>query len=458
MDSINLNKELKQSLTANELANILEAGCSKDQGAVPKYRKGSPAKTGTQKPGLVRQDPTDLKKFRPPLGRTGAATSPAPKSGNKKDKNRNFAKAEKGSPFYVPTSADFEDDKPGGRKDKNLRQLSGAQMKWYRRALLEGETPEAALAKAKHRGSSQAAPKVKDAGKRELSEDSKSTEARPYKFSRTMEGSTELRKPVHKPQQKPQHETAEGSFGMAILDANYPSKLMEEEEMKEVESFLIKKVVEGWTSKIRIHNLKLGPGYITLRVEDSQTAAWLRQAIWAGNTALKKNLKVVEGTEVPQARLITMFLPRAEDMSREDILKAIKSSNELDTERWQVISDAPAKDKEGKDVGKTLKALIDEHQQKKLADAKHVIHFLFSSVNVYGARSAQTTTSTGPKPEEGLSQSPTADPVLDTAEAGSEIEMLEDTAAGGEDITVEEETLLLSEEGDMVGEPEGKSP
>lgn len=38
---------------------------------------------------------------------------------------------------------------------------------------------------------------------------------------------------------------AEGRFGMAILEASYPSRLMDEAEMKEVDSFLIKKVVEG---------------------------------------------------------------------------------------------------------------------------------------------------------------------------------------------------------------------
>lgn len=61
--------------------------------------------------------------------------------------------------IYVPTSADFEDEKLGGRKDKNLRQLSGAQTKWYHRALFGGDTPEIALTKARHRGCTQAAPK-----------------------------------------------------------------------------------------------------------------------------------------------------------------------------------------------------------------------------------------------------------------------------------------------------------
>lgn len=79
--------------------------------------------------------------------------------------------------------------------------------------ILEGVTLEAALAKAENRGSTQSAPKVNDAGKRGLSEDSQSTETQPWKFSRTMKGSAELRKPVQKAQQKPKHDTAEGSFG-----------------------------------------------------------------------------------------------------------------------------------------------------------------------------------------------------------------------------------------------------
>lgn len=476
MDSKNINKALKQGVTATQLADILEAGSSSNEGVIPKQRQGSPTKTssqGTAKSGnarsqMARLDPRDLKNFRPPLGRSVANTT-TPQTGKREGKTR-YPKAEKGSPYYVPTSADFGDDLPGGKKDKNLRQLSGAQTKWYRRALLEGDNPETALLKAKQRGHTQAtqkeaAPKT-DAGKRGLSTDSQSPDIQPSKYSKTSTGSTELRKPVHKPHKPPRHEPAEGSFGMAILDSHYPSSLMTEAEMRDVESFLIGKVIEGWTTKIRIHNLKLGPGYINLTVEDSQTATWLRQMVWSMNITLKKNLKVVEGAEIPQARLITMFLPRAGKMTRENILKAIRSSNDLETDRWQVVSDDTTKDKEGREIGKTLKALIDEDQQKKLADMKHVIHFIFGQVSVYGARSAtpkgqNTHTSTGLAPKEGVpSEGKDTAPELamTSVEAGPEIEMDSGNAKGEEDITPEEENFLLNEAAGVTEEPEGTEP
>lgn len=90
----------------------------------------------------------------------------------------------------------------------------------------------------------------------------------PTKFTKTLKRSTELRKSGPKPQRQPRHEIAEGSFGMTILDADYPNVLMGEAEMKEVECFLIVEVVEGWTIKIRIHNLKLGPGYLSVKGDD----------------------------------------------------------------------------------------------------------------------------------------------------------------------------------------------
>lgn len=482
MDSKTLNKQLKQGLTASELADTLEAGCSTNQGAVPKTKKVSPSKPGPLGPTMIRQNPAEMRKFRPPLGRTGAVVPPAPRDGDRKAGTRNFAKAEKGSPYYIPTSADFADDEPGGKRDRNLRHLSGAQQKWYRRALLEGDTPDVAINKAKPRGNAQAkprantqakprgntqaAPKGKDTGKRGLSEDSLRTEAQPSKFSRTMKGGAELRKPGPKPHRQPRQETAEGGIGMAILDAKYPSKLMSESEMRKVEDFLIGKVVEGWTSKIRIHNLKLGPGYITLKAEDSQTAAWLRQAIWAGNTSLKLDLKVVEGSEIPVTRLITMFLPRAEKMTRKDILSAIKNSNDLETERWLVMSDDIAKDKEGREVGRTLKALVDEHQQKKLADMKNVVHFIFGTVDVYGARSAraeaQAPTSTGPTPTEGPTEVSSmvadTDLVLPIDVDASPVIVMADDPVKDEDISMEQEDLLLKEPEEVSEEPKGNNP
>ena len=72
---------------------------------------------------------------------------------------------------------------------------------------------------------------------------------------------------------------------------------------------------------------------MTVTVANRSTAEWLRKTIWSANAKLGKNLKVVEGDEIPKAKLITMFLPKAEKLSKEDILKAITASNDLDTEQ-----------------------------------------------------------------------------------------------------------------------------
>lgn len=235
---------------------------------------------------------------------------------------------------------------------------------------------------------------------------------------------------------------------MAILDAHYPSELLKEEQMRKVEGFLIDKIVEGWSCKIRINNLKLGPGYITLNSEDSPTAAWLKQAVWAANTTLKINLKVVEEPNLPQAKLITMFLPKTEKMPREKILQAIKSSNDLDTERWQVISDA--KGKEGKTVGRTLKSLIDENQQEKLSGIKNVIHFIFGPVDVYGQRGTKGKgiakpdgqRTEDPSPPDTLTQPPV---VAEEAEDGPEMDKSAQPDCGA-DVNMENECLLLEED------------
>lgn len=68
----------------SELANTMEAGYSKDLGVVPKNRKGSKAK-----------EQAWIGKTILTFRRTEAATSPAPSSGDKKGKNRNFALSEK---------------------------------------------------------------------------------------------------------------------------------------------------------------------------------------------------------------------------------------------------------------------------------------------------------------------------------------------------------------------------
>ena len=86
MDNSNLKNWLKQGLTANELADRLEAGCS-NQSSGSKAQKGSNTQSmakGTAKSSnteghtMVRQNPGEMLKFRPSLGTKVAAGKPTP--------------------------------------------------------------------------------------------------------------------------------------------------------------------------------------------------------------------------------------------------------------------------------------------------------------------------------------------------------------------------------------------
>ena len=154
---------------------------------------------------------------------------------------------------------------------------------------------------------------------------------------------------------------------------------------------------------------------------------------------------MAEGDEIPRPTLITIFLPKADRLSKEDILKAIKASNDLETERWSIVREETA---EGR--GKTLKILIDDQQREKIAGTGYCIRFLYYQVKVYGARKPppKNTTSKGNPPTE------------DTAGAGTQATRDEEAMEGGppegeedseadvqieELLTPEEEEELLSE-------------
>lgn len=445
MDANNM-KKLSQSLSAKQMADILEAGSSKDRDMEPPKRQGSPTKTTMV---MARQNPVDLKRFRPPLGRSKAVPKPvrevtAPVVRTEAGKPKRPA-VKKGSPFYVPSSLDFEDLQPGGKKDKRMKGLSGAQKKWYRRALLEGKSPECALLAAKDRGGKTIP--VTKASKRELSDESRSATAQTSKFPRTEKGGAESRRPA--PQLRhPKEDIAEQVEGieMCVLRAEYPEVLLTKGEMEVIEKHIIEQIIKGWRDKIRLDYFKHGPGYINTKAADATTAEWLRQAIWGANIKLGMNLKVAVGNEIPRSKLVTMFFPKSEGITKEDILKGIKSSNDLDTERWQVAKEELV---EGK--GKTLKVLIDEHQQRKLVALKHTIRFLFYTIKVHGARSKTATDEDeGNTPKEG----PIADfiPPEKPAKEPEGEAMVTEEEQPEEVLSLREEDELLDEK-DEEGDP-----
>ena len=498
MDNSNLKNWLKQGLTANELADRLEAGCS-NQSSGSKAQKGSNTQSmakGTAKSSnteghtMVRQNPGEMIKFRPPLGTkvaagkptpsgTGAANTKEPREESLKGKKPDLRR-DKGSIHYVPLASDFVDEEPGGRKDKNLKGMTGAQQKWYRRALLGGKSVKEALEAAKSRPKMPGNEQQRARGtlKRERSDESKTSET-DSKFSKAEEKGVALRKPTYRPRPTAKKQEGEGGAKMVgILHSEHPQSVLSQEEMKEIESLLIKEMIAGWTEKIRFDAIKYQTGYILLEAADETSVNWAKKAIWKANASGKFTLKVAEGEELPQQKLITMFLPRAETLSREEILKLIEVSNDLDTGRWRVIKEGAV---EGK--GKTLRALVDEQQQNKIAELKHEIRFLFSKVNVYGLRSSEGGANSGKDPEEDAPKDNEEDKgeegdAVPTTPYNSTEEREEDMETGEEDPmsqnpppeeeedlldeeTLLEEEVLLQEDRKEDGEsepPEGTDP
>jgi len=133
--------------------------------------------------------------------------------------------------------------------------------------------------------------------------------------------------------------------------------------------------------------------------------------------------------------------------------------------------------------GKTLRALVDEQQQNKIAELKHEIRFLFSKVNVYGLRSSEGGANSGKDPEEDAPKDNEEDKgeegdAVPTTPYNSTEEREEDMETGEEDPmsqnpppeeeedlldeeTLLEEEVLLQEDRKEDGEsepPEGTDP
>lgn len=385
---------LKQGLTATQLADTLEPGCSHASATHSKKGDHQGRSSDTQEARMVRQDPSSLRQFRPPLNR-GASVQNNPRGQKDKEVTQRRPKAEKGSVHYVPISADFADDAPGGKHDKRLRHMAGAQKKVYRRALLDGKPVDVAFNISKRRGDlpasnrgSQPDPRVaredRQPNKRVLSNDS--TEDPTVKFSRGEHGGTPARQPGARPH-RPARNLAEedkstevGSTRMAIMLTNYPAELLKDNQMKDIEDFISLQACKEVNGKIYLDSIKRSAGFILIQVADDDSAQWVRRTVWKACNKLGMSIKSVTGVDIPKPTLITMYLPRAENLSKEQILKAIENSNDLDTKRWHVVREELPK----KGNGKTMKILVDDHERGKLVKAEGIIRFLFSKVKVYG--------------------------------------------------------------------------
>lgn len=153
--------------------------------------------------------------------------------------------------------------------------------------------------------------------------------------------------------------------------------------MGAIERFLGKQACQGWTSKIYLDYIKYKAGFLIIGVGDEATLAWAERKIWQANRDMELKLKSLKGDLIPRPRMATMFLPKAEGMTEEEILGALQSSNEVNTKEWTVLSCA----KEGK--GMLLKVSVDVAEQERIAELNHTLRFLFTRTEVHGLKMVQ---------------------------------------------------------------------
>ena len=121
--------------------------------------------------------------------------------------------------------------------------------------------------------------------KRERSDESKTSET-DSKFSNADEKGVALRHPRYRPRPTAKKQESERGVKMVgILHSEHPQSILLQEEMKEIESLLIKEMIAGWTEKIRFDAIKYQTGYILLEAADETSVNWAKKAIWKANAS-----------------------------------------------------------------------------------------------------------------------------------------------------------------------------
>lgn len=376
-------KTVKQAMTATQMADRLDLSLPgpsnrKERATTPPCEGTKVGASPNKKPAtqmrMAKQNPEDLKSFRPPLKQAGTA--------------------KEGREVEAPKE-----------KREFIQGISGAGYKWYDRYRKEGNTHEEALERVKSRPKvaqipqkAKPKPRALAPGKREISRESPQEAAKKRAKTTHTGGTRQALIPKKHAQTGPVPKCTEPVdyakvrvIPVGIIPRGYPATCMSKDELKSVQSYISSKVHLGWKTLIRLAAIHYKAGYLVVDCWDEDTAEWLSAVIKEHPETLGTELRTVRGDDLPQEALVTIFLPNAAALEENTILKTIQASNPVDTETWHMISCHPS------GSGRLLKAAISPPEQRKIVGLNYKIHFLFGQTEVCGLRKGNNTEGQVPK-------------------------------------------------------------
>lgn len=262
---------------------------------------------------------------------------------------------------------------PGGLDDPLRRGLSGAGVRWYLRHLTEGMPPEEARKKAVERKVPQADPPQGNAPKKRGA--SQLTPQKEPDLKRRKVPSTAAATRTHT-----SYAEAASSIKVAILPKEQGESLSAD-ELTTLEEAIVGEMMLGAESSLQFAGIHFRPGMLVVDCVDKQTADWLvgkghQLAKWEG-----KELRACMGDDIPRAHVVTIFFPRSNKMSEEQLLSLVKTQNRgLNTQLWKILS---SKEEAS---GKLISISIDEESRERILDVGGSIFFRFGKLPVHGLR------------------------------------------------------------------------
>lgn len=358
-------------------------------------------------------------------------------------------------------------DKPGGRNDPLMVGLSGAGVRWYRRYLERGETPEIARRNAEmHRGNER--PTDKRGNKTLTPQEGKECKKPRTGDTPTASFARGVDRPGTNSELKPNpsnvdYAAALKTVRLAVLPQKYPDESLMQQDLEEIEEAIFREVLHSGKIEPSFNGIKYKPSMLLIECKNGATAAWLKAVVPA--LALWKGVELTtkEGDEIPKPYTITLFLPKCHKEVEGQIINYLAQQNQSHhITEWQVIRGRTETN------GLLLTIGIGEMALKALVESDFKISYRFGNVTArlsggkkqllqagYNPTNAEAPTASEEMDvtdsHEGTSDQIQADEgvtptVVETPVADMDLEVqIEGTVPDQRNITLSEERVLLGE-------------
>ncbi|XP_055384562.1 uncharacterized protein LOC129614169 [Condylostylus longicornis] len=235
-----------------------------------------------------------------------SASSQAIDVGGKSSEMHRGARREK--PSYLPSLG-----QTGGLDDPRRRGLSDAVVRWYLRFLEQGKSPDAARKLAEEtKRPIEDVPPLAPGGKSGL--ESLTPQEEQAKIRKTAERRNmgmHLIPSTSKTEPGTSYTTAAKIVKVAVLSREYPSIMLTQQELTQLEKATIDEVAKGWDNIIQFEGIHLRPGMVLVDCADEETAEWLIKRVSVLGTWSGPELMARKGDDIPKSCVITVFVPRS---------------------------------------------------------------------------------------------------------------------------------------------------